>query len=154
MNTPLNPHLRQTNVIGSAFCQSDFRLGNLVIIENDLLPETKNEIYRISGINARVDLNFPNSKFTVSLDHTNSIRTYSQFEEFVKPIELSTEWLLKMGFVKDQETDYRWFLEDWLTFDDDDNTIKISDTWEFGSRYYVHQIQNLYHSVKCVELVF
>ena len=69
-NTPLNPHLRQTNVIGSAFCQSDYRLGNLVTIDNELLIETKNEIYRVSGIEAKFHSSFPDSKFTLSLDHT------------------------------------------------------------------------------------
>ena len=153
-DTPLNPHLQQANVIGSAFCQSDYRLGNLVTIDNELLVETKNEIYRVSGIEAKFNSSFPDSKFTLSLDHTMSIRTYHQFEEFVKPIKIDSEWLAKMGFVKDEETNYRWLLEDWLAYDLDDNCIRISDSWEFGKREFVHEIQNLYYSLKCVELVF
>lgn len=30
MNTPLNPHLRQANVIASAFCPQDLRIGNVL----------------------------------------------------------------------------------------------------------------------------
>jgi hypothetical protein len=78
---------------------SELRIGNLVKINNDMMIETKGEVYKVSGFNARFDMAFPDSKGTVSLDHTKSIRTYSQFDEFIEPIPLAEELLLKFGFI-------------------------------------------------------
>lgn len=62
----------------------------------------------------------------------------------IKPIGLNEDWLIKLGFTKDPEIDYRWYLLDGLiAYDLDDNCIRISDSWEFGKRKYVHEIQNL-----------
>ena len=77
---------------------NELRIGNLVLINNDLLVETKDEIYKVSGFNAKIDLLFPDSCGTISLDHTKSLRTYNQFDEFIEPIPLTEEWLIKFGF--------------------------------------------------------
>ncbi len=70
-----------------------------------------------------------------------------------RPIPLTEEWLIKFGLEKDTETDYRWFLEDWLAYDVDDNCIRIADSWEFGKLKYVHQLQNLYFALTGKELI-
>jgi hypothetical protein len=74
----------------------------------------------------------------------------------IEPIPLTEEWLVKFGFKQDEELGYRWYIE-WcgcvvLTYDLDDYTIKVSDTWEFGKREFVHQLQNLYHALTNEEL--
>ena len=68
---------------------NELRIGNLVKINNELLPETENEIYKVYGVNAKFDLSFPDSSGVVSLNHTKSIRIYSQFDEFINPIPLT-----------------------------------------------------------------
>lgn len=76
----------------------------------------------------------------------------------IKPIPLTEEWLLKFGFDKDEELGYRWYLgynrTTILVYDLDDKCIKVSETWEFGTREYVHQLQNLYFALTGEELIF
>lgn len=66
----------------------------------------------------------------------------------IEPVIITKEWLLKFGFIKDPETIYRFFLKELFTYDLDDNCICIVDTWEFGKRKYVHELQNLYFALK------
>ena len=73
----------------------------------------------------------------------------------VSPIEITEDWLIKLGFKKDIETDYRWFILDKsVAYDLDDNCIRISDSWEFGKRKFVHELQNLYFALTSKELTF
>jgi hypothetical protein len=138
----------------------ELRIGNLVKIENDLLPETSGEIYKVSGINLRSDYEFPDSKSVISLDHTKSLRTYSQFDEFVRPVELTGEWLIKFGF----EIDSHGFVlpdKNSLSFSITKNGL-FSPCWldkqlfpgliYVGSVKYVHQLQNLYYALTQTEL--
>ena len=84
------------------------------------------------------------------------IETEEGFTWFFKDnyfgIPLTEKWLIDLGFRKDEETNYRWFMEDWLAYDLDDNCIRISDSWEFGKRKYVHELQNLFFAITGREL--
>ena len=69
------------------------------------------------------------------------------------PVEITEKWLEKMGFVRDDDTSYRWFILDRsVAYDLDDNCIRISDSWEFGKRKYVHELQNLIFFLSGIEL--
>lgn len=71
----------------------------------------------------------------------------------VEPIELTEEWLKILGFNRDDDTDYRWYIFDKsVAYDADDNCIRIADSWEFGKRKYVHQIQNLISELKPINV--
>jgi len=74
------------------------------------------------------------------------------WENSYLPIEIDEKWLTDLGFTKDEETNYRWFMEDWLAYDLDDNCIRISGSWEFGKRKYVHELQNLFFALTGKEL--
>ena len=156
-----NPASCQTAVSGSAFCQSDYRLGNLVTIDNDLLVETKNEIYRVSGIEAKFNSSFPDSKFTLSLDHTRSIRTYHQFEEFIKPITITKKWLVDFNFENTYRSKFRLKFDhithQEIGFDFSRVKDKSMEGFRFYGHYikvqYVHQLQNLFYCLTGQELV-
>lgn len=71
----------------------------------------------------------------------------------VEPMPLTEEWLIRLGFTRDDETDYRWYLLDKsIAYDADDNCIRIVDSWAFGKRYFVHEIQNLIFALTGEEL--
>jgi hypothetical protein len=75
----------------------------------------------------------------------------------IQPVPITEYWLLKMGFRQDEDLAYRWYKE-WeflsiITYDLDDNTICFSDSWEFGKRLYVHEMQNLYFALTKEELI-
>jgi hypothetical protein len=71
----------------------------------------------------------------------------------IQPIPLTEEWLIACGFTKDSDIDYRYYLiHGGLAYDLDDNSIRIDDTWEYGKRMFVHEIQNLYHALTGQEL--
>lgn len=130
----------------------ELRIGNLVFIENDLLPETKGKIYKVYGVSEKYNFDFPESTGTVSLNQIGTIRNYSQFDEFIKPIPLTKEWLLKFRFKKSVEDFYsiktgrkNVTLEICLS---EQRTIlfnkRLNEYIELKNIEYVHQLQNLY----------
>ena len=77
----------------------------------------------------------------------------SNVENKLFPVEITEKLLEKMGFVRDDDTSYRWFiLNRSVAYDLDDNCIRISDSWEFGKRKYVHELQNLIFFLSGIEL--
>jgi len=77
-----------------------------------------------------------------------------------EPIPLTEEWLLKMGFEKDNidSDDYHWELEKFdrkvliysqLNCDSEVYTLSCSRIY-----YYVHEVQNLYYALTKEELKF
>lgn len=105
--------------------------------------------------------NFIKLKEIVSSDSLIRVSTYHIIDILnnsskCEPVVITEEWLLNLGFIKDEEVGYRWYLE-WdncviIAYDLDDKCIRVSDTWEFGKREYVHQLQNLYFALTGVEL--
>jgi hypothetical protein len=72
------------------------------------------------------------------------------------PIPLTEEWLIKMGFYKDEDISYRYYFDfGWaviLAYDLDDNCVRIGDSWDFAKATYVHQLQNLTYALTNEEL--
>lgn len=71
---------------------------------------------------------------------------YSDRMSFIKPIPLTEEWLLKLGFGKDGESPKR------IKLDCDFGVVEI---WVNGRNplvKYVHQLQNLYFALTGEEL--
>ncbi len=131
----------------------ELRIGNLVKINNSLLIETENEIYKIIGFNERTDWEFPDSDGVISLQHIESIRTYSQFSQFIEPIPLTEEWLLKFGF----EYDSIIWGKELLMLSPNETFFNIwVETLTYGrleiEMRYVHQLQNLYFALTGEEL--
>ena len=123
--------------------KTDLRIGNLVGIKETALhadgcnhseaifeiEEIKKDVVQFKGYHA------------------------GEYYKDLKPIPLTEQWLLDFGFVNDSNLHYRWTMGDILIYDIDDNCICISDTWEFGMRKYVHQLQNLYFALTQEELI-
>ena len=68
------------------------------------------------------------------------------YMEYIKPIPLTEEWLLKFGFEKAYETCYQYkdfILNDKFIMMDIDITIQLK---------HVHQLQNLYFALTGEEL--
>lgn len=104
MNTPLKPQLHKHSVSGSALSS-----GNLVHIENELIVETKNQLYKVSGVQMRNENYFPDSDLVIGLDHVGSIRTYNQFNQFVKPILITEDWMQKFKQIR-KTAKNKWFI--------------------------------------------
>lgn len=135
----------------------ELRIGNLVMIENELLSETKGEVYKVSGVELkRIEL-FPDSDSTISLDHTESLRIYNQLNEFVIPIPLTDHWLDRFGFKYSHDTVHpnRVFRKTW---DEGNFDLEEIVSYHFGGSFldveikYVHQLQNLFYSLTGKEL--
>ena len=128
--------------------------------------ESKNELYpKVPQVNEmRIGNIMLDGEYNVvSVERINSDRIHeftmvSQNNGRIYPsniykIAITKQWLEKLGFVKDIETDYRWFLPDGtITFDLDDYCVRISDSWEFGKRMYVNELQNLFFALTGKEL--
>lgn len=145
---------------------NELRIGNLVKINNDLLPETKGQVYSVYGINERFDKEFPESANVVSLRHesrnTRYVRTYNQFDEFVEPIPLTEEWLVKFGFEKVNDNfmtieSYHYENKNcWIYLIADGFELELNTLSERNNLCrtykYVHQLQNLYFALTGEEL--
>ena len=129
------PQCDKTAVMQSAILPQDLRIGNIVFA--DLYDEKPILVESICSKNQ---------------DIFNSTTGEIPFTS-LKPIELNEKWLEKMGFVRDDDTSYRWFILDRsVAYDLDDNCIRISDSWEFGKRKYIHELQNLIFFLSGIEL--
>jgi len=130
----------------------DLRIGNFVTIENAISwLYLKGIPMVVIGVDEILDLrktvSFPFSKYSIRLEGEEGTK-YSQFDQFIQPIKVNEEWLIKLGFIKDVDTSFRWFLlEESIAYDLDDHCIRISDSWEFGKRKYVHELQNLIYAL-------
>ena len=75
----------------------------------------------------------------------------------IKPIPITEDILLKCGFYKDEDINYRYYFDfDWaviLAYDIDDNCIRIGDSWDFSKVIYIHDLQNLYFALTKTELI-
>ena len=144
------------------------RNGNLVMVNNPVHhPNLKGVVLEVTGINETVN----RSRFThtVSLKHINQkpntyYETYSQFIEYVEPILLTEEILIKAGFEKEHYeypfpngsdkfelneefclygagAGFQFFVEDEI------NTNTIDVVFK-----YLHKLQNFYFELKEKEL--
>lgn len=158
----------------------ELRIGNLVTIDNPKAwPLLKGVILIVTGVDNKTDIHFPNSTGSVSLYGKDKFfsNTYSQFDEFIKPIPLTEEWLLKAGFerlphmnitnalIKDigrnriisignvgTANEMVWLCEVSAT---DPKTIVdliCIRNYDYDGRTFVHHIQNIHHDLSGTEL--
>ena len=130
---------------------SDLRIGNFVLIENDLLPNLKNEPVVVTGIQSRTEKEFPLSDYVISVQ-IDKYNGTSQFNEFIKPIPLTEEWLAKFEFVFDENL---WHNQIALYPCDKGFNYNVN-FFEYDNLQnieFVHQLQNLYHALTGEELI-
>ncbi|WP_426473434.1 hypothetical protein [Chryseobacterium balustinum] len=127
---------------------SELRIGNYVSVDNqDSWRNLEGVTLVVTGINNHIDTQdkefFPDSDGKVNLK--SEFETYGQFSQFIAPIPISEEWIIKFGFEKNR--DYKhpfapiYFIEirnEWICFLHNCTHRRIK---------YVHQLQNLFHSI-------
>lgn len=120
---------------------NELRIGNLIF------SKETNEIQKITGI-------------TEENVYFNSITFDYPCLEEIEPIELTPEFLLKLGFQK-QKGIYRSFYQsndkNYLSICFDNDRYYFMDVNEdpsFSGFNYVHQIQNLYFALTGTELAY
>jgi len=144
---------------------NELRIGNLVTIDNkEFYPIMKDVPLQISQILERESLKKGIWTHAVSLEYPNKLKNvyyqnFGQFLEFIKPIELTEEWLLKCRFVESYRSDFRVKYEhkkcNEIGFDFSCRSIIESGFRYFGKHIkidYVHQLQNLYFALTNEEL--
>ena len=142
---------------------SELRIGNLVKINNALLPETHGKTYSVYKLQKTFDFDFPSSAGIVSL--TDKVNMYTQFDQFIEPIPLTEEWLVRFGFEKRDIPSLgmiRYFI--WIDKIRRPKNVKfeqfavdlISLRYIFSNPQikikHVHQLQNLYFALTGEEL--
>lgn len=140
---------------------SELRIGNWVTINNPKAwLEMKGKPLQVEGVENRVDDSFPKSTGSVSLTD-NDWQTYNQFDEFIEPIPLTEEWLLKFRFGKSDEHEMGHNIRDDFHFYYDYHFKKFRIESGHAKRdnyfqelpiQFIHQIQNLFHSLTGQEL--
>lgn len=117
---------------------NELRIGNWLEFDNHIQPSKFIQVGRRFFSSASIDGTEEN--FRVS--------------EYYHPIPLTEELLLKCGFYHNEKIEYRLHCPEFqITIDIDDFGIQISESWEFGSIRYLHELQNLYYALTKTELI-
>ena len=134
----------------------ELRLGNYVLIDNPKShPNLLNQPVQVVVIQLRNDISFPNSNASISVE-IDIHNGFSQFNEFIKTIPLTEQWLLKCGFSKEDENNFILHQNN-IYFRVHRNLIsgefmcKLVNNYSFLIKS-VHNLQNLYFSITNVEL--
>tara|TARA_R110000796_G_scaffold141528_2_gene257950 strand:- start:111 stop:479 length:369 start_codon:yes stop_codon:yes gene_type:complete len=72
--------------------------------------------------------------------------------QFIKPILLTEDWLLKFGFKVEKENKYLTYILGNITTYNQDNVWWVDLYWDYLELKYVHQLQNLYFALTNKEL--
>jgi hypothetical protein len=155
---------------------SELKMGNLVTVNNpNSWPELKDIPMRVIGVAEKLDEFFPESKGDVSVVDPEG-EVYHQFNQFILPIHLSEEWLIKLGAETVGEfkifesflielgrnrrlsisvqpgNQYIWIQE----YTKEDRTTVNDLVCLFNGDYdgtlYVHTLQNIFHAIRGTEL--
>ena len=151
-------------------CAFDLRLGNILLIDNEKHhPEIKN----IPMVVKSISRNYWQGEGYILYCELDKLspekydwKNYSQTIKFLKPIEITKEWLIRLGFIIDKEniiyidafpegTPSQRFTIEFVN----DKILLISryQTWNdnFIIRHikYIHQVQNLFYAVTGRELI-
>lgn len=150
----------------------ELRIGNIVTIDNQIhWPQLKDFPLSITAIELVSERDFPNSSASIRLI-SEARQIYSQFSEFIKPIELTPEWLTRLGFqdCNDPEFDnwaaakmyFKGMIQVGAFRTDQNETVKYTSYFVKHPTFLngnpinhintVHQLQNLYFAVSGEEL--
>ena len=134
--------------------ENELRIGNYVTIDNKQShPTISGQMGLVIGILERYEKLFPKSTASISIQIGDN--SFSQFNEYIEPIPLTEEWLVKLGFELFQDENdafpsyhhkYSFVLDE--KFQPSDVGFPIAHI-EFK---YVHQLQNLYFALTGEEL--
>lgn len=144
----------------------ELRIGNYVTIENDAWYDLKDIPLMVTQVKIFKDDMFPNSSGSVTCCQLKDLKwDYSQFDEFIKPISLTEEWLDRFELVKeypgemivnekkDLATYYHWVKGAFNVEISKDGTVCFEVYSHYIPVLYVHQLQNLYFALTGTELV-
>lgn len=128
----------------------EFRIGSKILVDNEkYLPELNGKILTVIGYQERVDIDFPCSTgvITAKLEDIGKMpHIISQFNEFIKPIPLSEEWLFKANILPSHKLGFRrFYAKGNLSFEICKSNIAVYFKDELLCFIdYVHQLQNLF----------
>lgn len=118
----------------------ELRIGNLVTDEFYDSFKTIIEVYSINecGINLEIesDGNYCAKTWVEPYYRLDTLR----------PIPLTEEWLLKLGFYKNIKYNCFYHKDVSMKVELNDNIVRISGICEFGEARFVHEFQNLFFS--------
>lgn len=140
---------------------NEIRIGNLVTVDNEEYhPTIKGQPLVVEEIWLIGNSLLPKSNYGFTL--TNGTDNYSQAEEFIQPIEITEEWLIKFGFECKNKCEFKdlslsvggiLFYSD---SQDNYSEICVFTGYDFEISLfhmkYVHQLQNLYFAITGKEL--
>ena len=149
---------------------SDLRLGNYVNIKNDIHKNLKDVICEVIKIEKRYSTIRKETDFNIGLefiDNDGFDDNIGQWLKFIKPIEITNEWLQKLGFkiLNKVSNSYKKYVNnttkecfyvelyqvgrlDWIVkyFNSENNEISLKIN-------HVHQLQNLYQILSGEHLI-
>jgi hypothetical protein len=140
---------------------NELRIGNIVTLDNEKYhPAAKGIPLRITGIKETIGY-FEARKYCINLAFLDEEEDgYNQFIEFIRPVPLTYQILLKAGFERTnsgiacnicKKSGEQKFL---VICYDDVNYLLIGRGIHQYEINYVHELQNLYYCINKEELDF
>lgn len=135
---------------------NELRINNIVLLDNkEYWPEVANIPMLITQITETESLKRGKWTYSVGLKELNQSAgyndTYSQFIDFIKPIPLTEDWLLKMGFGK-WENKKIWSYKSVLIYYHSKHMFCYGKSYSRTKLKYIHQVQNLIFALTGTEL--
>jgi len=125
----------------------ELRLGNYVTIDNPKShPQVKGVPMQVYQFKSGNNMFYPKSGGSIGLVFGDE--TFSQMDEFIKPIPITEKWLKDFGFKRQNNAWNGPHKDDfslWNPIGETDFTL--NDTVLCPKVDYVHQLQNLYYTL-------
>ena len=138
---------------------TDLRIGNLVAVKNiQYHPKLKGVTLKVTGVQERSI----NGVLEASVNLEYQRETYSQFMEYINPIQLTEQWLLDYGFIQNSKYFNMKCGKSRATGNPINfnichtaigNYLVISPANQSIYLHSVHQLQNLYFAFTQEELI-
>lgn len=139
----------------------ELRIGNLIKIENELYwPTLKDIPLMVNSISAISNVDIEN-KFSIGCEHINKItnayyQNYHQFAEYIQPIPLTEEWLLKLNVDIEKVNNYIFIIDRFrLSWNKTYKFWYVMDKTSLcyiTKVEYIHEWQNTYYVLNGTEL--
>lgn len=150
---------KQTVINGNILSEFDLRIGNIVYVDNEKYHA---EIKNVPMVVKSISRNYWHGEGYILYCELDKLipekynwKSYAQNIEFLKPIEISKEWLLKFGFVEQSPLGQRtFFAYGNLTVElcaENQNAFYFNGTLLCFHKY-IHNLQNIVYSLFGVEL--
>jgi hypothetical protein len=121
----------------------DLRVGNLV----EILTANKKINLPTGQFGTIEEIREEKVKIKLRNESSNVVHVFNRKYDTIKPIKLTHDWMLKLGFDEIDNGRYKYWNFDFIFYFYVNGLLESDDLPMFIHYEYVHEIQNLYYDL-------